>query len=79
MNITSEAISGGHAIYRDTIYKLAVVTTSHHMGLYRDGLGVHEPIPRLLWNIHWTKPAMEVEEARAVIDYIATLPVAPSP
>ena len=77
MNIRSEAISGGHEIY-DGPFKLAVVTTSAFGGTRIGEIGIHDPIPRDLWKLHWTKPDPSVAEAKAVTAHIDTLPDAPS-
>lgn len=75
--VVSEAISFGHALFSARGEKLAVVTTSHYAGLIRNGVGVCEPYPRTAWTLQWTKPLMRVDEARAVLDLVATLPLHP--
>ncbi len=78
MQITSEAISFGYAIFKGPLelgIKLAVLVTNHHAGLYRNGLGLCEPHQRDMWNIHWCNSSMKVEEAAAVIEYVKTLPL----
>ncbi len=75
--VTVEAISFGHAFFRGErkwAHKLAVLTTSHHAGLYRNGTGIAEPLPKNQWQIHWTSPSMNALEAAAILRLVEEMP-----
>jgi hypothetical protein len=55
-------------------FKLAVITTKHHQGLSRNGVTVYEPMPHSSWSIHFTSPAMPIEDLQAIV---ASLPTEP--
>jgi len=64
----------GYAIFLDGRDKLAVFVQSHHAGLYRNGVGLKEPLPTDLWSLHWTGASMTIDVAEAVIHYCRRLP-----
>ena len=77
MPLSSEAVSFGHAIFRAPDDKIAVVGTSHHEGYAKDGLALVSPIKRKGWRIHFTSSSMTVEECRAAIALVDSLPEEP--
>lgn len=71
--ITVEPVSFGYAVFKG-VAKLAVLTTSHHAGLYRHGHAIVEHYPREQWMIHWTTPGMSAADAQAVLEVVAGIP-----
>lgn len=74
MDITFDGVVGGYAVFKDKIFKVGVLTTQHHRGLFKDGVALYQSIPRDAWTIHWCSPIMSVDEAAAVVAAVATLP-----
>lgn len=62
---------GGYAAYRGPDDKVAVISTTHHQGLFKNGLAIYEPMAREHWTIHWVNPMMHVDLVEAVM---ASLP-----
>ncbi len=70
MKIIYDRVVGGYAAF-DGSLKVAVVTTSHHLGLFRNGQAIYEAMPRESWTVHWTSPSLPVALIEVVI---ASLP-----
>ena len=68
----------GYAIFRGE-RKLAIYTNSHFAGLYRNGVGIKEPLPTHQHTLHWTTPFMPLDEVEAVVAYCRKLPPCPPP
>ncbi len=75
MVITSTPHSFGHEIFKDGIFKLALVTTYSHTGYDLGGKATHTALPRKKWDIHFCSPHMNIEEMRGVLDCVDKLPL----
>lgn len=75
MRVHAEKVSYGWALFADEAqrFKLAVVQTHEHRGLYRGGVGVEEALPRASWLVHWVNPLMGAEAACAVAEFVRGL------
>jgi hypothetical protein len=70
VTISHDTVSGGFAIFKDGIFKVAVVNTHHDTGVVIKGVVTLEKMPRSSWTIHYCSPAMHIEENEAVLQYI---------
>lgn len=71
MEIKLERLPNGYRVYR-SVFLLAVITTKQHTDLNRGGVIVWEALPPENWSIHWTSPAMSLEDLKAVAAVLPT-------
>lgn len=69
-----ETIPTGYRVWKDTIFLLAVITTKDYRGLVRNGVGIFEPMVQDGWSIHFTSPAMSLDDLKAVTAILPTTP-----
>jgi hypothetical protein len=70
-----EEIPEGQRIWKDDLFLLGILSTSHHQGLVRAGAVVYEEMPRSSWQIHWTSATVSLEDITSVLALIqSTLP-----